>query len=129
VTFRFDPKPLLEEPTFKTDFVRRRYTTTVNEYGRTTVTTANTNCVGVVVPGTAAGNSVVVDPATMRLSDGITVFTETELTSGNASAGIAADVVIWHNAEFVVDSVGDWTDFGYYQATAKLRDAGGRVAA
>jgi hypothetical protein len=129
VTFRFDPQPVLENPKFKTNFVRRRYTTTVNDYGRTTVTASNTSCVGVIVPGAAGGNSVTVDPATMRLSDGITVYTQAELTSGNASAGVAADVVVWHDAEWVVDSVGDWTDFGFYQATAKLRDAGGRVAA
>jgi hypothetical protein len=125
----FNPKPLLENPRFKVNFVRRRYTTTVNDYGRTTVVTANTNCVGVIVPGTAGGNSVTVDPATMRLSDGITIYTQAELTNGNASAGIAADVIIWHDAEWAVDSVADWSDFGYYQATAKLRDAGGRIAA
>jgi hypothetical protein len=128
VTFRFNPKPLLENPKFKTDFVRRRTTQTVNSHGRVTSAVVEQDCIGVIVPGSAGGNSVVVDPSTMRLSDGITIYTEVDLTNGNASTGTAADVIVWHDGEWVVDSAADWSDWGFYQATAKLHDAGGRVA-
>ena len=103
-----DVSDVLGDPDFQDTFVLIRGTRTMTA-GVVSVATTSTPQYGVVLP--ASGDRLARLPDADRIEGGITIYTQVNLTAGNATQ--PADVVEWHGAQYTVfGPLEDWTGFG-----------------
>lgn len=110
-------------------FIVRRYSVTVTNEGIATRTYADIPGVGVVAPVAPGGSvplGVIRTPELERQGNNLTVYTQMEISTGNASTGQPADDIIWHDQLYQVTSQDDWTDWGFNVVSAVLQEPGGR---
>jgi galactose-6-phosphate isomerase len=128
-----DVSDVLADPMLSDTFKVRRYVRSVSEVnGRAEDRFYDTVATGVVVP--ASQGALSRTPDAERQGDSITVYTTFGLTLGTAqgdptdpSGTTGADTIIWHDLEWIVTSVNDWTGFGagFVQASCIQRPIDG----
>jgi len=97
---------------------------TLDDDGIATRTYEDIHAEGVVVPSGPLG--VVRAPDQERQGDGITVYTVTPISTGNAAENQPADDIIWHDLLWRVTGQDGYEDFNFNVAMADLVDRGGR---
>lgn len=122
----FNPLPLLRNPRFKIagGFTVRKYTVSSDDDGMASKTLTDVHAEGVIVPSGAIG--MVRVPEAERQGSEITVYTDTPISTGDASIGQPADDIVWNNLLWQVISQDDYSNWGFNVAKAILQDPGGR---
>lgn len=113
-------------------FVVRRYSVTVTDEGIAVRTYADIPGTGVVAPVSSGGSAqpgVTRTPELERQANSLTVYTQMEISTGDATTDQPADDIIWHGQLYQVTSQDDWSDFGFNVVSASLQDPGGRAIA
>jgi len=125
----FDAAPLLNNHDFKVPggFTVRKYTITEDDNGIGVKTFEDVHAEGVIVPSGSLGMERV--PETERQGSGITVYTQTPISTGDASINQPADDIIWNNLLWQVVSQDDFSNWGFNVAEAIMQDPGGRPVA
>jgi hypothetical protein len=110
-----DVADVLQDPDLAQTLTVRRAVVAVDDNGRAAETPSTLTISGVVAPAT--------DEQLQRLAEGdrssetIAVYTATRLTDGDDTHG--PDVVAWKGGTYLVKSVWDWSDYGYFEALAQ----------
>jgi hypothetical protein len=125
----FNAAPLLNNPDFKVPggFTIRKYTITEDANGIGVKSFEDVHAEGAIVPSGSLGMERTAE--TERQGSGITVYTETPISTGDASIGQPADDVIWNNLLWQVVSQDDYSIWGFNVAEAIMQDPGGRPIA
>ncbi|MDD2775506.1 MAG: hypothetical protein PHU06_06095 [Gallionella sp.] len=103
----FDVSDVLLDPDFAQQFTVERFQQTVDENGRAVNTPVKLTLVGVIVPRPAI---LVQVEEGQRVIAKIEVYVAFRLTPGVGT--VPADVVVYNQRYYRVESVDDFTDFG-----------------
>ena len=118
---------LLSDPVFSETFIVRRHGQEVDENGIAYEQFYDTEVVGVVVPFAGPGERIATAEGE-RQADDLQIFTTYGLTLGNnrpdpdhPSRLSSGDTVLWHDTEWILTDIMDWSSFGFIEARAVLK--------
>lgn len=117
-----DVTDVLDDPDFKTTFVVKRTTQTVNNYGEAVETVVSSTQSGVVFP--TSGKELFRKADAESVGGDIMVVTKFRLTTGGS--GVAADIIVWGGNEWTVMRTKDFSEYGqgFIQADCFKRTMG-----
>lgn len=114
-------KALIQNPNFAAPggFVIRRWTVTNDQDGMGVKSYIEIPAQGVVVPsGTVGEFDVNTTPEFERQSDAITVYTDTQILTGDSSTSKIADHIIYNGVAWRVTDQNGWDTWGFNSAIA-----------